>query len=61
MLRQGLGMLSGWLRRMASNERSMEEFQAVHNMILEVLRHEKVLFYPWCILQDYRVRTEQTP
>ena len=33
---------TGWLRRMATNERSMEEFQAVHNMILEVLRNEKV-------------------
>ena len=27
---------------MAINDRSMEEFQAVHNMILEVLRNEKV-------------------
>ena len=33
--------------RMASNERSMEEFQAVHNMILEVLRNEKVPAQQW--------------
>ncbi|KAK9810553.1 hypothetical protein WJX73_000223 [Symbiochloris irregularis] len=32
----------GWLVRMATNERSMEEFQAVHNIILETLRAEKV-------------------
>ena len=29
---------AGWLVRMATNERSMEEFQAVHNIILETLR-----------------------
>ena len=29
---------TGWLNRMATNERSMEEFQAVHNIILDTLR-----------------------
>ena len=31
-------MIAGWLLRMANAERSIEEFQAIHNGILEKLR-----------------------
>ena len=36
----------GWLLRMASNERSMEEFQTVHNSILVQLRVRSCLLRP---------------
>ena len=37
---------AGWLLRMATNERSMEEFQAVHNIILETLRVGRSFHWP---------------
>ena len=42
----GVAVLAGWLLRMATNERSMEEFQAVHNIILETLRVGSPLALP---------------
>ena len=29
---------AGWFRRMVINEKSLEEFQAIHNDVLDILR-----------------------